>query len=107
VAYIASFANDIDPKELAQAAISHGVPTMTTHRAFVEAGGLMGYYPSPFELGRRLGAIAGKVVGGVAPGTIPMEYISRNDLVLNEKTASALRIGIPPMIRLQATEVFA
>jgi putative ABC transport system substrate-binding protein len=80
---------------------------MTIHRAFVENGGLMGYYPTPFEFRRRLGAIAAKVVIGVAAGSIPMEYISRNDLVLNERTASALGIEIPPVIRLQATEVFA
>ena len=105
--FVASFPPRVDAKLLAQAAIAERVPTMTIHRAFVEQGGLMGSYPTPYEVARRLGAVAGRIVRGAAARDIPLEYPTRNDLVLNGKTATALGIEIPRAIRLQATEIFA
>ena len=107
VAYVVSYGQSVDARELARAAIAAGVPTMTIHKAFVDSGGLMGYYPSPLEWGRRMAAQAARIVRGTPPGDLPFEFLTRYELSLNRTTASALGIDIPRQILLQATEVIS
>ena len=107
VAYIASFPPSVDPRRLADAAIAARVLTMTPHRYFVENGGLMGYYSSTEETGRRMGSLAAKALRAGSAGDVPFETVTRYELMLNLKTAAALGVEIPTKVKLQATDVFA
>jgi putative tryptophan/tyrosine transport system substrate-binding protein len=90
---------------LADLALKHRLPSILGGRAFVEAGGLMSYGPSPSERGQRLAAHVDKLLNGAKPGDLPIEQPSKFEFVINLKTAEALGLTIPPSILLQATEV--
>jgi putative tryptophan/tyrosine transport system substrate-binding protein len=91
--------------QIADLALTHRLPSILNGRAFVEAGGLMSYGPSPSDRGQRLVAYVDKLLKGAKPGDLPIEQPSKFEFVINLKTAQALGLTIPPMLLLQATEV--
>jgi putative ABC transport system substrate-binding protein len=91
--------------EIAAAALRHRLPTVFGNRAYVEAGGLMAYGASIDELWRRAPAYVDKILRGTKPADLPIEQPTKFELVINAKTAKALGLTIPPVLRLQATEV--
>jgi putative ABC transport system substrate-binding protein len=91
--------------EIAAAALRHRLPTVFGLRAHVEAGGLMAYGASIDELWRRAPAYVDRILRGAKPADLPIEQPTKFELVINAKTAKALGLTIPPVLRLQATEV--
>jgi putative ABC transport system substrate-binding protein len=83
----------------------YGLPSMFEFRQFAEAGGLISYGPSIEEAYRQLGAYAGRIVKGEKASDLPVIQPSKFDLVINLKTAKALRIDIPPTLLALADDV--
>jgi len=54
---------------------------------------------------RRAGIYAAKLLNGAAPGDLPIEQASKFMMVINQKTAHALGIVIPPPVLAIADEV--
>jgi putative ABC transport system substrate-binding protein len=90
---------------LADLALKYRLPSILNGRAFVEAGRLMSYVPSPSERGQRLAAYVDKLLKGAKPGDLPIEQPTKFEFVINLKTAQALGLTIPPMLFFQVTEV--
>ena len=81
------------------------LPTMFVIKADVEAGGLLSYAPSLSDTFRRAARYVDKVLKGANPGELPIEQPTRFELVINLKTAKALRLTIPQSLLLRADQV--
>jgi putative ABC transport system substrate-binding protein len=86
-------------------ALGARLPTMHGIRAYVESGGLMAYGPSAPDLFRRAGDYVDKILRGAKPADLPVEQPTKFYLVINQTTATALRLTIPESFLLRADEV--
>jgi ABC-type uncharacterized transport system substrate-binding protein len=92
-------------QRMAELAIAHRLPTMFQGRFYVEAGGLMSYYPNPEDYIRRAATYVDKILKGAKPADLPVEQATKFELVINLKTAKALGLTIPPSVLGRADQV--
>jgi putative ABC transport system substrate-binding protein len=81
------------------------LPAMYGFREWADAGGLMSYGSNLQEQSYRAAFIVDKILRGAKPGDIPIEQPTRFELVVNLKTARALRLSIAPSIPSRADVV--
>jgi len=84
--------------QLVGLAARHAVPTIYDRRAYTVAGGLISYGTDYFDGYRKLGIYASKILNGAKPADLPVEQSTKFELVINVKTAKALRLDIPPKL---------
>jgi putative ABC transport system substrate-binding protein len=80
-------------------------PTVGPYPDWGRSGLLMSYSTDPIDGYRRAGAYAVKILNGTKPGDLPVEQASKFTLVINQKTAKALGIVVPPTLLALANEV--
>jgi putative ABC transport system substrate-binding protein len=85
-------------------AADNAVPTIHFGREFTVAGGLISYGPNFVELYKRLGALTGRILQGATPADLPVEQPNIYELVVNQKTAEALNLTVPPLIFARSDE---
>jgi ABC-type uncharacterized transport system substrate-binding protein len=93
------------PRQLADFAIEARLPTMHAFRFFVDAGGLMSYGATQSEIYTSAAEQVAKVLGGTRPSELPLRQATRFELVVNNRTAKALGLTIPPSLLVRADEV--
>jgi putative ABC transport system substrate-binding protein len=81
------------------------LPTIYPAREYVESGGLISYGANYPELFRRAAEFVDKILRGAKPSDIPVEQPTKFDLVINLKTAKALRLAVPGTVLARADEV--
>jgi putative ABC transport system substrate-binding protein len=84
---------------------AHRLPSMFEDDGFVEKGGLLYYYTNWLNLRRRAATYVDKILKGGSPADLPVEEPSKFQLIINQKTAAALGLTIPPSILVRADEV--
>ncbi len=85
--------------------VKNHLPAMYEVREFVNDGGLMSYGPSLVAMIRRVPVFLDKILKGAKPADIPVEQPTQFELVVNEKTAKAIGLTIPPAVLVRADAV--
>ena len=81
------------------------LPAVYGQREYVDAGGLMSYSTSIYDVWRRAGFVVNKLLKGSKASEIPIELPTKFELVINLKTAKALSLAVPLHLQQLADEV--
>ena len=83
----------------------HRIPALYPIREFAADGGLVSYGPNYAEARRQVGDYLGRVLNGEKPENLPVQQVTKFELVINMKTAKALGLGVPTSLLGRADEV--
>jgi putative ABC transport system substrate-binding protein len=86
-------------------ALRHRVPAIYQHTEFTEGGGLMSYGGNIAESYRLAGVYVGRILGGAKPASLPVQRVTKVELIVNLKTAKALGVTFPLSLLGRADKV--
>jgi len=92
-------------KEIIDFTIEKRLPGMFVAREWVASGGLMSYGENLAEMYRRGAYFVDKILKGAKPADLPVEQVTKFELIINLKTAKSIGWTIPPVILATADEV--
>jgi putative ABC transport system substrate-binding protein len=92
-------------QQLVGLAVQHAIPTMYIYRESAVAGGLVSYGTSFSDSFRQVGAYAGRILKGDKPADLPVQRVTKVELIINLKTAKALGLTVPQPLLGRADEV--
>ena len=91
-------------KRIAELAMAHNLPTLSP-RDHADAGGLLSYGTSFVEATKHSAAVVDKILRGAKPADMPVENVSRHELIINLGAARNLGVTIPAATLTGANEV--
>ena len=92
-------------RHIAETATAMKLPTIASQISFVEAGGLVSYGVDLRWCFHRGAYYVHRILTGVAPGDLPVEFPTKVELVINLNAAKALGLTIAPTLLARADEV--
>jgi len=92
-------------EQLGALTVRHAVPAICPYREFTQAGGLMSYGTDISSLFRQVGVYASRILKGDKPSELPVQRVTKLDLIINLKTAKTLGLTFPLTLRGRADEV--
>jgi len=94
-----------DVRQIIELSARRGLPAVYEWSSMAEDGGLMAYGPTFAELVGRVASFVDRILKGAKPGDLPIEQPTKFELVINLKTAKALRLTIPPSVLARADKL--
>jgi putative ABC transport system substrate-binding protein len=95
----------VKSEKLGALTLRHALPAIFQTREFVAAGGLASYGTSIGDQYRQVGLYTARVLRGEKPADLPVQQVTKLELVINLKTAKALGLAIPLPLLGRADEV--
>jgi putative ABC transport system substrate-binding protein len=92
-------------EQIVALAARHALPAIYLRGDFATAGGLISYGPNVTENARIEGVYAGRILKGAHAGDLPVQQLTKFDLVINLKTAKTLGLTVPITLLGRADEV--
>lgn len=80
-------------------------PAIFPWRDFHEYGVLMSYSPNLREVARRGAQYVAKILNGAKPADLPVEQVSKVELIIDLRMADEMGIGVPQELLFRADEV--
>jgi putative ABC transport system substrate-binding protein len=91
--------------QLANLATRYKIPAIFASSEYANAGGLLSYGTHYLDGFRIVGTYTGRILRGEKPANLPVQQITKLELILNAKTAKTLGIAVPPGFLARADEV--
>jgi ABC-type uncharacterized transport system substrate-binding protein len=92
-------------KLIVDLAARYRLPAVYFARLFVANSGLMSYGVDVTDQYRGAASYVDRILRGEKPANLPVQAPSKYELVVNLRTAKALRLSIPPSLLARADEV--
>ena len=92
-------------EQLAALAVRHAVPAVYHWREFAVAGGLLSYGAAITDVYRLAGNYTGRVLNGDKPADLPVQQVTKVEMIINLKTAKALGLTVPLPLSGRANEL--
>lgn len=92
-------------EKIAELAIKTKVVAIGLVRPYADTGSLLSYGPSLITQYKLAATYVDKILRGAKPADLPVQQPIELELVINLRTAKALKIAIPESLLLQATEI--
>jgi putative ABC transport system substrate-binding protein len=92
-------------QNIAEVAAAKKLPTLYGYNEHVEAGGLISYGVNLDWCYHRTAYYVDKILKGAKPADLLVEFPTTLELWINQKTAKALGLKIPPAVLLRADNI--
>jgi len=95
----------LNRKRVFDFAAAHKIPAIYEADMFAREGGLMSYGPDGKEVLERVAGLIVQILKGAKPADLPIEQPTLFDFTINQKTADAMGLKLPPSLLARADEV--
>ena len=95
----------VNRKVIIALAARHHVPAIYPYRYFCDDGGLMAYGVDLIDVFRRAASYVDRILKGARPADLPVQSPTKFEFVINMKTANALGLTVPQILRTSVDAV--
>jgi putative ABC transport system substrate-binding protein len=93
------------PRWIADLALTNGIAVASTAPAYAYEGGLIAYCDDWNAVYARVASFVDKILRGAKPAELPVELPTKFRLIVNARTARALKVALPQSILARADAV--
>jgi putative ABC transport system substrate-binding protein len=86
-------------------AARHSIPTVYAFRQAITLGGLMSYGTDFPQAWRQAGVYTGRILRGEKPADLPVQQVTKMELIINLRTAKTLGLNVPNTLIGRADQV--